>query len=268
MLQGVKTEIGKVRRFGVAEDTAHTALVMEMIIGEGESLTHFVVSVGSSEWAQASRSVSTELLITACPLCSMRKASSRVTWPMGCAATPYCLAVSRTRASEEGLTDTIARPPLAANAAASAGPVSSNLTCAPRRALSPMADAATVAQGAKQDSARVTARPPWEISCADWMAPSAPRATRQSIRRFSAVSSMAGGSPATIPAMVLEYSEEENSQATRGDGLPRWGTACCPPTEEFDPSNRTTASPGSRKAIFRTCEASSITPTTPMTGVG
>src|SRR6266699_1902057 len=143
MLQGVKTEIGKGRRFGVAEDTAHTALVMEMIIGEGELLTHFVVSAGSSEWAEASRRLSMHLLITACPLCSMRKASSRVTWPIGCAATPYCLAVSRTRASEEGLTDTTARAPRSANAAASAGPASSNLTCAPRRAPSAMADAPT-----------------------------------------------------------------------------------------------------------------------------
>src|SRR5437016_8987805 len=172
----------------------------------------------------------------------MRKASSRVTWPMCCAATPYCLAVSRTRASEEGLTDTTARAPRSANAAASAGPASSNLTCAPRGAQSAMADTPSGAYGAKQDSARVTARPPSEISCADWMAPAAPRATRQSIRRCSAVSSMAGGSPATIPAMVLEYSEEENSQATRGDGLDRKGTACCTPTEEFDPSNRTTRS--------------------------
>src|SRR5437879_12667801 len=91
MLQGVKTEIGKVRRFGVAEDTAHTALVMEMIIGEGEFLTQFVVSVGSSAWAQASRRVSTDLLITACPRCSMRKASSGVIWPMDCDVPAYCL---------------------------------------------------------------------------------------------------------------------------------------------------------------------------------
>jgi len=31
---------------------------------------------------------------------------------------------------------------------------------------------------------------------------------------------MAGGSPATMPAIVLEYSEEENSRASADDWLP------------------------------------------------
>src|SRR5712691_2129055 len=39
MLEGVKTEIGEVRRFRVAKDTEDTTLVVEMIVGEGEFLT-------------------------------------------------------------------------------------------------------------------------------------------------------------------------------------------------------------------------------------
>jgi hypothetical protein len=36
----------------VAEDAEYTTLVVKMIVGEGKFLTHFVVSVRSSEWAQ------------------------------------------------------------------------------------------------------------------------------------------------------------------------------------------------------------------------
>src|SRR5216683_2817785 len=78
---------------------------------------------------------------------------------------------------------------------------------------------------AKQDSARVTARPPSEMSWADWTAPAAARATRQSWRRFSAARSMAGGSPATMPAIVLEYSEEENSRANSEVASGEWRVA-------------------------------------------
>src|SRR2546428_10526218 len=73
------------------------------------STLHFPAKVRSSEWAQASRNVSTELSITTRPLCSMRNEPSRVTWPSSCAATLYCLAVLRTRASFDGVTETMAR---------------------------------------------------------------------------------------------------------------------------------------------------------------
>src|SRR5580658_7888451 len=66
---------------------------------------------------------------------------------------------------------------------------------------------------AKQDSARVRAMPPSEMSWADCTEPSEARAIKQSMRRFSAARSIAGGSPETMPAMVLEYSDEENSRA-------------------------------------------------------
>src|SRR2546427_10056772 len=172
------------------------------------STLHFPAKVRSSEWAQASRNVSTELSITTRPLCSMRNEPSRVTWPSSCAATLYCLAVSRTAASFDGVTETRARAPRSLKRTDSAvSKQSSTVTTAPRWG------AANAGGDAKQDSARVTARPPSEMSWADWTVPSAARATRQSWRRFSAVRSMAGGSPATRPEIVLEYSEEENSRA-------------------------------------------------------
>src|SRR3981189_3814673 len=121
MLQRIQAEIDEVRGFGVAEDAEYTTLVVKMIVGESKFLTHFVVSVRSSEWAQASRSVSTELSITARPLYWMRKASPRVTWPIWCAATLYCLAVSRTAASFDGVTETTARAPRSPKSAYSAG---------------------------------------------------------------------------------------------------------------------------------------------------
>src|SRR2546422_9692747 len=147
----------------------------------------------------------------------MRKASPRLTRPSSRAATLYCLAVSRTAASFDGVTETTARAPRAPKRTDSAGSESP-----PRFAIAPSRGAACCAPtneeaeaGAeeKQDSARVTARPPSEMSWADCTAPSAASATRQSIRRFSAARSMAGGSPATMLEIILEYSEEENSRA-------------------------------------------------------
>src|SRR5216684_8055565 len=93
---------------------------------------HFSAKVRSSEWAQASRSESTELSITARPLCSMRNEPSRVTLPSSRAATLYCLAVSRTRASDKGLTDTTARVPRSLKIADSAEVSPSILMFAPR----------------------------------------------------------------------------------------------------------------------------------------
>src|SRR5258708_6844169 len=139
MLQRVKAEIGEVRRLGMAEDAEDTTLVVKMIVCECELLIHFEANVRSSEWAQASRSVSTELSITARPICSMRKASSRVTWPIWCAATLYCLAVSRTAASFDGATETMARAPCSPKRTDSAGAPLSRLIFAPRGA-SPKAE--------------------------------------------------------------------------------------------------------------------------------
>src|SRR6266404_1233307 len=177
---------------------------------------HFPTKVSSSELAQTSRSVSTLDSITARPLCSMRNEPSRVTWPSSCAATLYCLAVLRTWASFDGVTETTARAPRSPKRTDSAGSKeSSTVTTTPRwraACCAPTEGAADAGAEAKQDSARVTARPPSEMSWADWMAPAAGRATRQSWRRFSAARSMAGGSPATMPAIALEYSEEENSR--------------------------------------------------------
>src|SRR5713226_8365554 len=269
MLQGVKTEIGEVRGFGVAEDAEDTTFVVEMIVGEGEFLTHFEVSVRSSERAQASRSVSMELSITTRPLCSMRNEPSRVTWPSSRAATLHCLAISRARASDKGLTDTTARAPRSLKIANSAEVSPSILMFAPKCEPPDVEGGEPVSRSAateaKQDSARVTARPPSEMSWADCTAPSAASATRQSWRRFSAARSMAGGSPATMPASVLEYSEEEYSR-----WVPGWAQSAGAdaPTAEVDPSSRTMMSPSWRKAIFRTREASSRMPRTPMTGVG
>src|SRR6266446_7525863 len=164
MLQRVEAEIRQVRRLRVAENAEDTTLVVEMIVGEGELLRHFAVSVRSSEWAQASRSDSTELSITARPLCSMRNELSRVTWPSSRAATLYCLAVSRTAASFDGVTEMTARAPRSLKRANSA-PAESSL----RWTVAPRAGGGSPAPtGAKQDSARVTARPPSEMSWADW----------------------------------------------------------------------------------------------------
>src|SRR6266853_366443 len=147
----------------------------------------------------------------------MRNERSQVTWPSSCAATLYCLAVSRTAASFDGVTETMARAPRSPKRTDSAGKESSpRFAITPSRSatcLAPTEDDAELGAEAKHDSARVTARPPSEMSWADRRAPSAARVTRQSWRRFSAARSMAGGSPATMAAMVLEYSEEENSRA-------------------------------------------------------
>src|ERR1700674_3242999 len=136
MLQRVKAEIGKVGGFGMPEDAEDTTLVVEMIVVEGEFLTHLVVSVRSSEWAQVSRSVSTELSITAFPLYWMQKAPPQMTLPSSRAPTPYSLAVTRTAASFDGVTETTARAPRSLKRAASAEAESSGrLIIAPRCAL-------------------------------------------------------------------------------------------------------------------------------------
>src|SRR5260370_1404223 len=150
-------------------------------------IDHFPKSACSNELAQESRSDSTELSITARPLCSMRNEPSRVTWPSLRAATLYCLAVSRTAASFDGVTETMAR---------------------------------------------------------------APR------------------SVATMLAIVLEYSEEENSRAKSEVASGEWRVASFRSPSPASPASSKITSPGLRKAILRTREASSRMPRTPMTGVG
>src|SRR6267142_1173599 len=113
---------------------------------------------------------------------------------------------------------------------------------------------------AKQDSANVTAMPPSLTSCAERTAPFAASATRHSCRRFSAARSIAGGSPATMPLIVLEYSLDENSRRA-SSSCP----ACCAPDARAATSSKTIMSPSSRKPIFRTREASSRIPSTPIT---
>src|SRR6266576_2446693 len=81
MLKRVKTEIDEVRGFGVAEDAEYTTLVVKMIIGEGRFLTHFAVSVRSSEWAQAPRSVLFLTVIASRDLYSLSLPSALPTWP-------------------------------------------------------------------------------------------------------------------------------------------------------------------------------------------
>src|SRR5438876_724474 len=133
MLQRVKTEISEVRGFGVTEDAEDTTLVVKMIVGKCEFLAHFAVSVRSNELAQASRRVSMGLSITARPLCWMRNEPSWMTLPSSRAATWYCLAISRTRASFAGETETTARAPRSPKSTDSAGSEESSMvTTAPR----------------------------------------------------------------------------------------------------------------------------------------
>src|SRR5260370_7182573 len=68
MLQRIQPEICEVRRFGMAEDAEDTTLVVEVIVGESEFLTHFEVNLRSSEWAQTPPSSSPQPPITPPPL--------------------------------------------------------------------------------------------------------------------------------------------------------------------------------------------------------
>src|SRR5579864_6688845 len=262
----------------MAEDATDATVVVEVVVSVSEFVIHRVTSVRSSELAQTSRRTSRGESMAAYPLYWMRSALSAVTLPISYAATLYCLVVARTAASFVGETETMARAPRSLNNSCSRGTLArsdSNFTFAPRAGG---ASPAPTEEEAKQDSAMVTAKPPSEMSWADCTEPSEARATRQSMRRFSAARSMAGGSPATMEAMALEYSDEENSRCA--SNCTCRGAACCalatevsalemsPLTAENRPSRRRITSPSLRKAIFKTFEASSMMPRTPMTGVG
>jgi hypothetical protein len=41
MLKRVEAEVGEIGSFGMAEDAEDTTLVVEMVVGEGEWLSHF-----------------------------------------------------------------------------------------------------------------------------------------------------------------------------------------------------------------------------------
>ena len=73
--------------------------------------------------------------------------------------------------------------------------------------------------------------------------------------------SMAGGSPATIPAILFAYSEEENSRVAIALDFK-------PASVRFLPSSNKITSPGFRNPIFMTRLASSKIPSIPITGVG
>src|SRR5437879_12824064 len=133
MLQCVKTEIGELGRLGMAEYAEDAAFVVEVIVEKDVRRGHGMCSARTSELAQASRRESSGDRIAARPRISMRKSAPRVTRPISRAATPYCLAISRTRAIEPGATETTARAPRSPKRANSAGAVSSKLTLAPSR---------------------------------------------------------------------------------------------------------------------------------------
>src|SRR5260370_27085337 len=199
MLQRVEAEIGELGRLGMAEDSEHTTFVVEVVVEPSVRINHFDRSVFSSELAQASRRSETPLRITACAFHSMRNSPPRVTCPISCAATWYCLAIGSTRAIEPCATDTTARAPRSPNRAASAGSQAARVTRPERPWL------------AKQHSARAVARPPSLTSCAERIAPSAASAARHSMRRLSAVISMAGGAPARLPPTALAHSGDEST---------------------------------------------------------
>src|SRR6202035_1946359 len=116
MLEGVQTEIRELGGFLVTEDAEDSTVIVEVIVENVEICRHLgyvcgTVSVRSSELAQTSRRDSSGLSMTARPLYWMRNPSARMTCPMDCAATLYCRAVSRRRASKVGLIETMARAP-------------------------------------------------------------------------------------------------------------------------------------------------------------
>src|SRR5208283_4427148 len=251
MLQRVQPQICKIGGFGMPEHAEHSTFIVETVVNIRQFRCHWTFKMRSSECAQISFNVVTSAEAIARPLYSMRKVLSPVTLPISCAPTPYCLAVFRRAASFSGETETSTRAPRSPKSAYSAAASSGTVTFAP----SPVA--------AKQDSATVTAKPPSLRSCADCSVPALARLTRQSITHFSAPSSIAGGSPATMPPIVFEYSEEENSRC-----LPPRGPACGPALEEVAPSSSTITSPALRNAIFKTLLAFSRMPRMPIVGVG
>src|SRR5271154_4639655 len=189
MLQRIKPQVRHLRRFRVPKDPEHAAMVVKMIVAELNNFAHaFSMAFGSAS-LHARRNDSILPCITAAPGYWMRN-SPRVTVPIRCARTLYCAAISFTRASNSGATDTTARAPRSPNNAASAK------SSAPAASIEISAESPS---RPKQASASETASPPSLTSCAESTARSAASATKQSINRFSAAKSIAGGNPATTP---------------------------------------------------------------------
>src|ERR1700688_5318297 len=154
VLQSIQTEIRQVGGFRMTKDAEYSAFVVEMIVSVGELRIH-CLSARSSEWAQISRSVSTDSSIMALPLSSMLKMPSAVTFPICNALIPYFCAICRMLFSEAGETEITARAPRSPNTADSAGLPFFIFMFALRVSLAFRASAE-----AKQDSAKVTASPP------------------------------------------------------------------------------------------------------------
>src|SRR5579864_6447978 len=207
MLQRVEAQVGHLRGFGVAEDAAHSAVIVEPVVLYFNQAIHsafrrsFALRSRSRAPLQASAREGTSALTTVRPFSSMRN-SPRATRPTSTTATSYCAAIRRTAARFSGVTDTMARSPRSPNSAASSGSLLASEICAARLPL------------AKHDSASVTARPPSLTSCADCNLPSLASATSAPISRFSATIFSAGGAPSSIPYIVRAYSDEENSRFT------------------------------------------------------
>src|ERR1700674_1419488 len=153
MLQGVKAQICELRGFGMAEDSAHAAVIVKTVVFDLDEAVHSAFRKSlprrsrSSAPAQASMREGTSALTTARPFSSMRN-SPRVTRPTSSTATSYCAATRRTAARFSGVTDTTARAPRSPKSAASSGSLLVSEACAERPLL------------AKHDSASVTETPP------------------------------------------------------------------------------------------------------------
>src|SRR5712671_5034440 len=170
MLQRIEAKVGHLRGLGMAEDSAHAAVIVETIVVYLNQTAH---SAFRKSVSRRSLSIAPDhtparggisALTTTRPFSSMRK-SPRATRPTSSAATPYCAASERTRARLGEVTDTTTRAPRSPNSAASSGSLLVSETRAERPLL------------AKQDSANVTVRPPSLTSCADCSVPSLASAT-------------------------------------------------------------------------------------------
>ena len=194
MLQRIQSEIGEFCRFGVANDAENAAVIAKVIVFEDMNLgNHALSSVSPSESLHVRRKESTLPCITAAPsfpLSYWMRNPCLTTVPIRVALTPYCAAISETRAREPGARDTTARAPRSPNIAASAGIVSAAAeTCFELTFTSAQSSSESLV---KQHSASVTASPPSLMSCAEATTRSLLNWTRQSIRRFSAFRSMLG----------------------------------------------------------------------------
>ena len=166
MLQGVETQIGELGGFGVAEDAADTAVIVEVIVVD---VNHDCSDAAlrrerarSMAPAQIARRVAEESRITVAAIVWMLEAP-RVTAPISRAATLIlCRKVQHAGKRACAAAETTARAPRSPKRASSAGSRPSSATSAARG----------LRRCAKQDSASATARPPSLRSCAEASRPS------------------------------------------------------------------------------------------------